>query len=82
MPIERNCIEYDWKFHKSQVHGDKINAPPIPLFQYGITMSIFYVDVIGLVNLKENNGHYFILVAIDYFTKWMETCFYVHVTQK
>lgn len=29
-------------------------------------MSIFYVDVIGPVNLKQNNGHYFILVAIEF----------------
>jgi hypothetical protein len=38
--------------------------------------------VIGPVNLKASNGHSFILVAIDYFTKWVEAGSFVHVTQK
>ncbi|XP_073267147.1 uncharacterized protein [Populus alba] len=40
------------------------------------------LDVIGPVNPKASNGHRFILVAIDYFTKWVEACSYAHVTQK
>ncbi|PKI73162.1 hypothetical protein CRG98_006449 [Punica granatum] len=30
------------------------------------------MDVIGPINPKASNGHMFILVAIDYFTKWIE----------
>ncbi|PKI34045.1 hypothetical protein CRG98_045565 [Punica granatum] len=30
------------------------------------------MDVIGPVNPKASNGHLFIPVAIDYFTKWIE----------
>jgi hypothetical protein len=40
------------------------------------------IDVIGPVNPKANIGHRFILVAIDYFTKWVEANLYAHVTQK
>ena len=40
------------------------------------------LDVIGPINLKACNGYKFILVAIDYFTKLMETNSYDHVTQK
>jgi hypothetical protein len=40
------------------------------------------LDVIGFINLKSRNWHRFILVAIDYFTKWIEACSYTHVTQK
>jgi transposase InsO family protein len=40
------------------------------------------IDVIGPINPKASNGHRFILVAIDYFTKWVEACSYAHVTQK
>jgi hypothetical protein len=29
------------------------------------------MDVIGNINPKASNGHRFILVAIDYFTKWI-----------
>jgi hypothetical protein len=35
-----------------------------------------------LVDPKASNGHRFILVAIDYFMKWVEACSYAHVTQK
>jgi hypothetical protein len=38
--------------------------------------------MIGLINPKASNGHRFILVAIDYFTKWVEVCSYANVTQK
>jgi len=38
--------------------------------------------VIGPVNPKASNGHRFILVAIDYFTKWVEAGSFSHVTQK
>jgi hypothetical protein len=35
-----------------------------------------------LVDPKASNGHRFILVAIDYFMKWVEAYSYAHVTQK
>jgi hypothetical protein len=38
------------------------------------------IDVIGPVNPKASNGHRFILVAIDYFTKWVEAGSFAHVT--
>ena len=34
------------------------------------------------INPKANNGHRFILVAIDYFTKWVEAGSFDYVTQK
>ena len=40
------------------------------------------IDVIGPVNPKANNEHRFILVAIDYFTKWVKASLYAYVTQK
>lgn len=40
------------------------------------------MDMIGLINLKAFNGHYFILVVIDYFTKWAKIASYAKVTQK
>ena len=38
---------------------------PWPFFVWGI-------DIIGKITPKASNGHEFILVAIDYFTKWVE----------
>jgi hypothetical protein len=44
--------------------------------------AIWGIDVIGPINPKASNGHRFILMAIDYFTKWEEACSFAHVTQK
>ena len=39
------------------------------------------IDVIGMIEPKESNGHCFILVATDYFTKWVEAVSYANVTK-
>ena len=39
------------------------------------------IDMIGPISPKASNGHRFILVAIDYFTKWVEAASYSNVTQ-
>ena len=39
------------------------------------------MDVIGLVIPQASNSHEYILVAIDYFTKWVEAASYKSVTQ-
>ncbi|XP_015055038.1 uncharacterized protein LOC107001558 [Solanum pennellii] len=40
------------------------------------------MDVIGPIEPKASNGHRFILVAIDYFTKWVEAATFKSVTKK
>ncbi|XP_070015982.1 uncharacterized protein [Nicotiana sylvestris] len=40
------------------------------------------MDVIGLIKPTASNRHKFILVAIDYFTKWVEAALYKPVTKK
>ena len=71
MTLEKDCIDYDKKCHKCRAYSDNINAPPVPLFNltspWPFTMR--GIDVIGPVNSKANNGHRFILMTIDYFTK-------------
>jgi len=37
--------------------------------------------VIGAIEPKASNGHHFILVAIDYFTKWVEVASYANATR-
>ena len=37
--------------------------------------------MIGMIEPKASNGHRFILVAIDYFTKWVEAAAYANVTK-
>ncbi|XP_070023446.1 uncharacterized protein [Nicotiana sylvestris] len=58
----------------SRVHGDLIHSSPSKLH----TMSAPWpfvtwgMDVIGPIESVASNEHRFILVAIDYFTKWVE----------
>ncbi|KAI5400400.1 hypothetical protein KIW84_065332 [Lathyrus oleraceus] len=40
------------------------------------------IDMIGMIEPKASNGHHFILVAIDYFTKWVEAASYANVTKQ
>ena len=49
-------------------------ATPLPFLAWGM-------DVIGPVILKTLTGHEYILVAIDYITKWVELASYKSVTQ-
>ncbi|PKI35911.1 hypothetical protein CRG98_043699, partial [Punica granatum] len=44
--------------------------------------SMWGMDVIGPINPKASNGHMFILVVIDYFTKWIEAITLASVTAK
>ena len=83
LPMERNCIRHVQTCQKCQMYQNCKNAPP----QYLHTMaspwpfSAWGMDVIGAITPKASNGHEFILVAIDYFTKWVEACSFKNVTQ-
>ncbi|XP_075098071.1 uncharacterized protein LOC142175383 [Nicotiana tabacum] len=50
-------------------------STPWPFVSWGM-------DVIGPIEPKASNGHIFILVAIDYFTKWVKTIILKAVTKK
>ncbi|XP_027767960.1 uncharacterized protein K02A2.6-like [Solanum pennellii] len=50
-------------------------SAPWPFVAWGM-------DVIGPIEPKASNGHRFILVAIDYFTKWVEAVTFKSVTKK
>ncbi|KAA0051510.1 Gypsy retrotransposon integrase-like protein 1 [Cucumis melo var. makuwa] len=44
--------------------------------------SMWGLDVIGTIEPKASKGHRFILVDIDYFTKWVEVVSYKSVTNQ
>lgn len=72
------------KCHLCQIYADKIQQPLVPLNNMisPWPFSIWGIDVIGMINLKASNGRGFILVAIDYFTKWIETACFIALTKK
>ncbi|XP_017972718.1 PREDICTED: uncharacterized protein LOC18601752 [Theobroma cacao] len=84
LTLESDCINFARKCYKCQVYADRIHAPPAPLhvFTAPWSFSMWGMDVIGFITPKASNGHRFILVAIDYFTKWVEAASYANVTQK
>nr|XP_027124178.1 uncharacterized protein LOC113740861 [Coffea arabica] len=66
------------------MHGDVIRAPPTELHSMAASWpcSMWGMDVIGASDSPDSNGHQFILVAIEYFTKWVKIASYKHVTKK
>ena len=44
------------------------------------SFSICGINIIGKIPPKSSNGHEFILVSIDYFTKWVEVASYARLT--
>jgi hypothetical protein len=82
--MESDCFNYARKCHKCQIYADKVHVPPTPLNVMASPwpFSMWGIDVIGLIEPRASNGHRFILVAIDYFTKWVEAASYANVTKQ
>ncbi|XP_070032719.1 uncharacterized protein [Nicotiana tomentosiformis] len=82
--MEKDCFSFVRKCHQCQIHGDLIHAPPSELHPMSALWPFvaWDMDVIGPIDLKASNGHRFILVAIDYFTKWVEAVTFKAVTKK
>ena len=83
LTMESDCCIHVRKCHKCQAFADNVNAPPHPLnvISSPWPFSMWGIDVIGAIEPKASNGHRFILVAIDYFTKWVETASYTNFTR-
>ena len=83
LTMENDCIKHVRTCHRCPAYQDRKNALPQPLHSLAAPwpFSIWGVDVIGLVIPKVSNGHEYILVAIDYFTKWVEAASYKSITQ-
>ncbi|RVW37049.1 hypothetical protein CK203_100038 [Vitis vinifera] len=46
----------------------------------GHILALWGIDIIGKISPKSSSGHEFILVAINYFTKWVEAASYARLT--
>lgn len=44
--------------------------------------AVYGMDMIGPIKYTASNSHRFILVTIDYFTKWVKVAFYANITQR
>ena len=65
------------------MHGDLIHVPPSEF--HALTspwiFSVWGIDIIGKISPKSSNGNEYILVAIDYFTKWVEVASYARLAK-
>ncbi|XP_039173498.1 uncharacterized protein LOC120295942 [Eucalyptus grandis] len=84
LTLESDYIKHVRSCHRCQIHGDKINVPPTELHQFSEPWPFLMwgIDVIGPINPKASNGHRFILVVIDYFSKWIEATPFASVTAR
>ena len=82
--MENDCCIHVRKCHNCQAYADNINVSPTTLKVISAPwpFSMWGIDVIGAIEPKASNRHRFILVAIDYFTKWVEATSYANVTRK
>ncbi|KAI5431031.1 hypothetical protein KIW84_035254 [Lathyrus oleraceus] len=82
--MESDCFKYAQKCHKCQIYADKVHVPPNPLnvMNSPWPFATWGIDMIGKIEPTASNGHRFILVAIDYFTKWVEAASYANVTKQ
>ena len=76
--METNCVDYVKSCHDCQTHANLNHVQPSEL--YSMTspwpFSIQGINVIGRIASKALNAHEYFLVAIDYFTKWVEAASY------
>jgi transposase InsO family protein len=84
LTMETDCLNHVRKCHKCQIYADRIHVSPTPLnvLTSPWPFSMWGIDMIGMIEPKASNGHRFILVAIDYFTKWVEAASYANVTRQ
>src|SRR4051812_10264425 len=84
MTMESDCYQYAKRCNKCKIYVDRIHVPPslLNILSSPLPFSMWGIDMIGMIEPKASNGHLFILVAIDYFTKWVEAASYANVTRQ
>ena len=82
LTMEVDCCQFVQRCPECQMHGDLIHMPLLEL--HALTspwpFSVWGIDIIGKISPKSSSGHEYILVAIDYFTKWVEAASYARLT--
>ena len=81
--MEADCYQHSRTCHKCQIYIDKVHVPSVPLnvLTAPWAFAMWGIYMIGEIKPTASNGHRFILVAIDYFTKWVEEASFGFVTK-
>ena len=82
LTMEIDCCQFLQRCPECQMHEDLINVPPSELHAVisPLSFSVWGIDIIEKISPKSSSGHEYILVAIDYFTKWVEATSYAGLT--
>ncbi|XP_077221635.1 uncharacterized protein LOC143855403 [Tasmannia lanceolata] len=80
--LKAYCFSFVKTCHLCQIHANLIHVSPTEL--HSLTslwpLSVWGIDIIGKVSPKSSSGHDYILVAINYFTKWIEAQSYTSIS--
>ena len=60
--------------HQCQIHGNLNHLPPIVLNSLSSPwpFAAWGIDIMGEIRPNASNGHKYIVVVIDYFSRWIE----------
>ena len=82
LTMEIDCCQFVQRCPKCQKHENLIHVPPLEL--HALTSPwpflVWGISIIGKISPKSSSGHEFILVVINYFTKWVEAASYARLT--
>ena len=71
--IETDCVDFAKSCHDYQT---PMNLNHVPSSELSMAFLSQGIDVIGRIAPKASNGYEYILVKIDYLTKWVEAASY------
>ena len=82
--MNRFCHQYVKRYSKCQIYANLQHVPPSLLYTYTSPwpFSTWGIDIISKITPPGTGGHEYILVAIDYFIKWVKAQSYAKLTAK
>ena len=74
MSMEKDCIQTVRQCHQCQIHGNLDHLPPTVLNNLSSPwpFAAWGIDIIREIRLNASNGYNYIVVVIDYFSRWIE----------
>src|SRR5215468_8353326 len=82
--MNADCVAFVQRCHQCQVFAKLQKQPPVALnlITSPWPFATWGIDIIRKIHPKASNGHQYILVAVDYFTKWIEAASYAELDAK
>ena len=80
--MEKDYIKIVRKCHSCQIYGDQIHVPPLELQNLASPwpFSAWGVDIMGPIRPTTSNDHKYIIVAVEYFSRYVEAALLPIVT--